>query len=1136
MKVKNLISKFLIFTICLSFTWLAMANTSSAWKINTHVYSANLILDELKENNGYVEIAPFGKFRVIPEYLDAIQSYPEYYRAGAMGPDVFPDIYVGQTIFHPGKVYQSGEFVEMLWDKAKNLPVLSPLSAGLPSDMAIQDAKIKIADKKQAIAFILGFSTHAAGDWFGHSYINNWAGRAWPEITDGLNANELKIITRHMVVESYVDQKIPSQFKDTAHNTIRIPQKFVLDTMVTNGFHIDVDNVANDLRNMSSIFGLPDEQPTHFKIFFDIRNELKSSIMDIDNNSNNGSLWGDVKNILSLAFARKAYMQAWIEDIDEGLVQWVSYNEKAGQHMLEPNGLSKAKDDLTEWSRNNLLKMLGAPDIASDIINTIGDIAGLVESIIPQALKDEIAELKAGLYDALLDWAMGIKYTALKDMSENPVTYLNRTDLFPAGTVAKLNSEMANFATATTANSQTFVPFQNSIVLAKINLIGYTGILELRKRAGVTEQLQIPKGADMPVEFVGSMDYGYDWKSPTLGNFILWQGYEDREKVSKVIFNLNGTTPRLFPMFTGITAGPVKSSTEPGKANIDVHYSNAPDEVNAVIGLYPAGNPNSNSSTSWKFISGETSGDYSVTAPFTSGKYEFRIYSTKMELLGTSAPVEVIGLTDQNNQNGNVDSQALQQNGIIFSDVRMSPIKVGSKEYLYAKYHNVLNTPNVFIGLYNIKNAGAGSPEAERKAIGNTEDDYYLVSPPPIPGEYEFRIYDVKNNLLVKSSSITVLANDDKVTPPASGSTELPKAARKLSAVAGDKMVDLNWNPIGNAAGLDGFYIYRGTSPDGSDARPANDFPIIATSYTDKNVENGKTYFYMIKAVFSDKAGVKSYGEASNIVSATPRQGKGIIVLVIGNPLMKVNNVDKEIDSGKGTAPVTVNGRTFVPIRAIIEAMGGSASWVGKERKIVIVLNGKTIELWINSKATRINGVSKETDVAPYTSETGRTMVPLRFVIENLSCNVLWDGPSKSITISYDAPALGGQPDATPTTPLPDPTEDNPTIPGNTVPADQQNWTGTWYTTYGELIFDKQVGNQVTGRYYNHVGQLTGTVSVSDKGEEVLKGTYRDSSAADSGKGMFEFTLSKDKQSFTGFYRDEQDDPDYRAEWNGDRG
>ncbi len=414
-------------------------------------------------------------------------------------------------------------------------------------------------------------------------------------------------------------------------------------------------------------------------------------------------------------------------------------------------------------------------------------------------------------------------------------------------------------------------------------------------------------------------------------------------------------------------------------------------------------------------------------------------------------------------------------------------------------------------------------------SIQQTKDGGYIIAGSIQASNGKYDVY-----LLKLKPEATVPATPSATpTPSATNSAELPTAARTLNAVAGDKMVDLKWNPIVNAAGLDGFYIYRSTMPDGSNAILANDFPIVATSYIDKNIENGKTYFYYIKAVFSDKAGVKSYGVASNIVSASPSQGKGIMVLVIGNPMMKVNNVDKEIDPGKSTAPVLVNGKTFVPIRAIIETMGGSVSWVGNEQKLVIVLKDKTIELWINSKATKINGVSKEADVAPYISSSGRTMIPFRYAVENLSCDVIWDGPSKSITISFDASASGDQPDVPPTTPLPDSNEDDPTIPGNTTPAD---WTGIWNTTFGEVKFDAPVGNTITAHYYNNVGKLTGTLSVSENGEIVLKGTYRDGNDEYSGKGFFEFTLSKDKQSFTGFYRDEDDDPDLQVEWSGDRG
>ena len=48
------------------------------------------------------------------------------------------------------------------------------------------------------------------------------------------------------------------------------------------------------------------------------------------------------------------------------------------------------------------------------------------------------------------------------------------------------------------------------------------------------------------------------------------------------------------------------------------------------------------------------------------------------------------------------------------------------------------------------------------------------------------------------------------------------------------------------------------------------------------------------------------------------------LTMQIDNPVMTVNGTEQEIDEGNGTTPVIVNERTLVPIRAIIEAMGGS--------------------------------------------------------------------------------------------------------------------------------------------------------------------------------------------------------------------
>lgn len=48
------------------------------------------------------------------------------------------------------------------------------------------------------------------------------------------------------------------------------------------------------------------------------------------------------------------------------------------------------------------------------------------------------------------------------------------------------------------------------------------------------------------------------------------------------------------------------------------------------------------------------------------------------------------------------------------------------------------------------------------------------------------------------------------------------------------------------------------------------------------------------------------------------------ISLQIGTPRMTINGVEKEIDPCRGTVPVIINDRTLLPVRAIVEEMGGT--------------------------------------------------------------------------------------------------------------------------------------------------------------------------------------------------------------------
>ena len=122
-----------------------------------------------------------------------------------------------------------------------------------------------------------------------------------------------------------------------------------------------------------------------------------------------------------------------------------------------------------------------------------------------------------------------------------------------------------------------------------------------------------------------------------------------------------------------------------------------------------------------------------------------------------------------------------------------------------------------------------------------------------------------------------------------------------------------------------------------------------------------------------------------------------IISLQVGSPRMMVGGVAKAIDA-QGTKPLISNGTTMVPIRAIVESLGGSVGWNAPARRCDIRLGSRTVTTWVSKTIATVNGSSKTMSTAPAIIG-GRTMIPLRFVAENLDCLVGWDQGTRSATV-----------------------------------------------------------------------------------------------------------------------------------------
>ena len=98
-------------------------------------------------------------------------------------------------------------------------------------------------------------------------------------------------------------------------------------------------------------------------------------------------------------------------------------------------------------------------------------------------------------------------------------------------------------------------------------------------------------------------------------------------------------------------------------------------------------------------------------------------------------------------------------------------------------------------------------------------------------------------------------------------------------------------------------------------------------------------------------------------------------------------------------APISENGRTLVPMRAVFEAMGASVDWDADSNTVIAVRDDTAIQMQIGSPLAYINDEAYTLDV-PGKVVQNRTMVPLRFIGEAFDCDVKWEGETRTVIIS----------------------------------------------------------------------------------------------------------------------------------------
>lgn len=507
-----------------------------AWKPPTHIFGVEDALADV--GDGIVDVPDLHGATIPvgaePTIREALTKYPNAYRAGTVGPDAFPDIYMGQSQIHPdthtdndtkppqgGETAQTWQWLEHLWEQAWN--------PSKPHEERLEN-----------IAFALGYmGGHANGDVWSHTWVNEFAEGVFPPPAELEHAD---ISVRHLVVEGYVDKHRPGFEQATAY-PIDAPTEFIAEALIFSDF----------ARSHSS-------HPL-YDFFFDMKDGLVAQEADFaHDNSTQDDLCGEVAgvevcvpdptdsplNVVEWGFDLliEAYLDAWIDDIDRGLTDWVQVFEVVAQELMagkKPDAdvvMAAFKD----WVLLDLLSMMGLPDFVGGAIYLVGVVIDFIVELITGALKLTFDAIKAspvvgpfatsveGLYNKAADEISGFIGGIVDDVAaifltaalgftelnadvraavdrnndgkisprevirviQEPEEYIDHPSLFPAGTRARIDAEMGLAPGADQDQDpenfrdydwRTFAPLRNTVVMAKMALLDQQGLNELFRAA-----------------------------------------------------------------------------------------------------------------------------------------------------------------------------------------------------------------------------------------------------------------------------------------------------------------------------------------------------------------------------------------------------------------------------------------------------------------------------------------------------------------------------------------------------------------------------------------------------------------------------------------------------------------------------
>lgn len=127
----------------------------------------------------------------------------------------------------------------------------------------------------------------------------------------------------------------------------------------------------------------------------------------------------------------------------------------------------------------------------------------------------------------------------------------------------------------------------------------------------------------------------------------------------------------------------------------------------------------------------------------------------------------------------------------------------------------------------------------------------------------------------------------------------------------------------------------------------------------------------------------------------------GIVYAAPSTPSVYINNQNVPFSTVSGYPFTDNNGRMQVPLRATMEAFGCETAWSEAEKTVTLKKDNTTVQVPIGKNYLVINGKQKTTDTAALVKD-GRTYLPIRSVLEAFGAKVNWDAKKNILDITQE--------------------------------------------------------------------------------------------------------------------------------------